>query len=156
MTNPHPSPDRVEELKPCPFCGETNLRVTFSHEAGRWDIWQVECEACCVSKDGALGFVGDDARKSAIAAWNTRPESESVTELIAAVDQTLAGATYVDKGLRYDVEQVIRSAMVGSESVTVMLSYARHKPGCAADHPLRDFPCDCGFSEALTRIGCSE
>jgi Lar family restriction alleviation protein len=92
------------ELKPCPFCGETDLRVAFSHEAGRWDIWEVECEACCVSKDGALGFVGEDARKSAIDAWNSQPALEAALLRISELEGALR--TFADHASIVEAEEL--------------------------------------------------
>jgi Lar family restriction alleviation protein len=61
----------VEALLPCPFCGGEAI-LDFSHEAGRWDVWEIECHNCCIAKDSGMGFAGPEAKQAAIAAWNTR------------------------------------------------------------------------------------
>ena len=52
------------ELKPCPFCGGTDLRVY-----DRGYSW-VECRPCEAEGPAA------DSRESAIAKWNERKGSE--------------------------------------------------------------------------------
>jgi Lar family restriction alleviation protein len=58
------------ELKPCPFCGETQIE-TFRHSSMWGDSWHVECGA---EKCGN-GTCHHDTEAEAIAAWNTRPHS---------------------------------------------------------------------------------
>ena len=51
-------------LKPCPFCGSTNISVV---EAGiRTDIWFVQCEDCTAT------FPHFDSKAEAVMAWNRR------------------------------------------------------------------------------------
>lgn len=52
------------ELKPCPFCGETNT-LTVDNLAG--DDWYVECGACKVQQHAIYPTLG-----AAMSAWNTR------------------------------------------------------------------------------------
>lgn len=57
----------MEELKPCPFCGEeANLS---KNSCGSWDIGCTngKCDMCARS----FGF---DTKETAIKAWNTRAE----------------------------------------------------------------------------------
>ena len=51
------------ELKPCPFCGESNARVKHS---GRWG-WFVSCQCAAVGPSA-------ESREAAVEAWNTRLE----------------------------------------------------------------------------------
>ena len=52
------------ELKPCPFCGGTNI---YCEDAGhKTDVWFVQCDDC-----GAT-FPHFDSKAEAIKAWNTR------------------------------------------------------------------------------------
>ena len=60
---------RMNELKPCPFCGGTNLYVDgYDHTAGK--RWRVVCLDCMATVD--LGWVQQKYR--AIEAWNRRAE----------------------------------------------------------------------------------
>ena len=70
MTPPNPAAQALEPLS-CPFCGGPPT-VQFAHEWGRWDVYEVECEACIYSRLGPTGHEGDKARAAAIAAWNRR------------------------------------------------------------------------------------
>jgi len=55
-----------EELKPCPFCGSTNLGFLSLF------AWEVQCNLCLAEGPKA------DTREEAIAAWNRRAnEGES-------------------------------------------------------------------------------
>ena len=74
--HPHPSPilelivANSAQLDPCPFCGAVP-EMTFSHEAGRWDVYEVECD-CGVSVYGPVGHAGDAAKAAMARKWNTR------------------------------------------------------------------------------------
>ncbi len=60
----------TDALKPCPFCG-ANPGIEFSHEAGRWDIYEFECE-CGISAYGPCGYEGEAAKQAIARKWNTR------------------------------------------------------------------------------------
>lgn len=121
-TNPHPSPDRVEELKPCPFCASGDL-----NERTRMEPWgengselyqgYVDCEMCGAqgpptpwydSHDHALSklreMLSDDG-------WNTRPESESVTVMREALE--LIQNTYGPP-----CEQCSQNSSIATEALT--------------------------------------
>lgn len=52
------------ELKPCPFCGSTDI---WNLEAGRnTDMWFVQCQDCCAT------FPHFDSEEEAAEAWNRR------------------------------------------------------------------------------------
>lgn len=54
----------MAELKPCPFCGSSNVEACFADEYG--DIFTVICCAC-----GSCGAV-KITEQEAIEAWNKR------------------------------------------------------------------------------------
>lgn len=59
-----------EQLKPCPFCGETeNLKIKRDSQLAPCNHW-VMCYECC-SRGGS-----ENTRGKAIAAWNKRAEGE--------------------------------------------------------------------------------
>lgn len=56
------------ELKPCPFCGSTDI---WNLEAGRnTDMWFVQCQDCCAT------FPHFDSEEEAAEAWNRRVGEE--------------------------------------------------------------------------------
>jgi Lar family restriction alleviation protein len=79
----------VEALLPCPFCGGEAI-LDFSHEAGRWDVWEIECHNCCIAKDSGMGFAGPEAKQAAIAAWNTRTALTSSAPATGEREQIVA------------------------------------------------------------------
>lgn len=82
-----------EELKPCPFCGNTNVKAW--NLAG--DDWFVECEKNYVKQCGcgmSLHAI-HPTREAAISAWNTRARTVEAATLHMAVDRlggTVEGA----------------------------------------------------------------
>ena len=56
----------IEELKPCPFCGSTNIALRFE---------SVVCREC----DGNIHSFNQE---QAIKAWNTRPADSKEGDLI--------------------------------------------------------------------------
>ncbi len=67
------------ELKPCPFCGSTNLKV--------WDN-SVACHACDGTGPDLGHCVGEVCRQQSIEAWNTRapePNQARIEALSAAL-----------------------------------------------------------------------
>lgn len=75
------------ELKPCPFCGGTNLRFNLSDIEG-W-IAHVECTDC----DDMLGPMSEykypdkeDAEQDAAAVWNKRPDLSAQVHEVAIPD----------------------------------------------------------------------
>lgn len=72
------------ELLPCPFCGG-QPHIDFSHEAGRWDVYEFECD-CGISAYGPCGHEGDEAKNATVRKWNARTNprlanSEEMVEL---------------------------------------------------------------------------
>lgn len=55
----------MEELKPCPFCGDLEPIVEYD------DGWDVTCSKCSAQSPSCLGLECDD-RELAIKRWNTR------------------------------------------------------------------------------------
>lgn len=60
--------------KPCPFCGDDPI-VSFSHEVGCWDVWNVECVRCDFDLGGPHGFSGEAATIGAVKFWNRRTQN---------------------------------------------------------------------------------
>lgn len=65
----------MEQLKPCPFCGSTNVIATYNSERDgqiipRTDVtlntWTVECQECL----SGTGY--EKSEQAAIGAWNRR------------------------------------------------------------------------------------
>jgi hypothetical protein len=78
----------MSELKPCPFCGNTEPLVM-----GASDGWYVVCdmpETCCVKS-------GYDTREEAIAAWNRRDTSDlrKLEDRLFALGEMAKGPCFV-------------------------------------------------------------
>lgn len=60
----------MAKLKPCPFCGGTNIDCL---EAGfRTGVWFVQCDECYAT------FPDFDSEAEAIKAWNRRAKDEEL------------------------------------------------------------------------------
>jgi Lar family restriction alleviation protein len=60
----------VSELKPCPMCGSTNIKLV---DLAGWEIWCADCGVMAGTIDGQ----GDaHTRESAVAAWNRRAPTD--------------------------------------------------------------------------------
>lgn len=75
-----------EILKPCPFCGSTNIDwfASFSDPTTNENIINVECINC-----GAQG-ASRRGEKNAIAAWNRRGYDVTADDTVATTDKMLA------------------------------------------------------------------
>lgn len=85
MTQPDKSlSERVEALKPCPFCGGTSSlvahdgRTTSKHYTAH--VW---CGNCEVSQDICWGNTQENASGNAIKNWNMRPMEEQLQRELA-------------------------------------------------------------------------
>jgi Lar family restriction alleviation protein len=65
----------TEDLKPCPFCGNTSLWLGLDE----WTCAVVECDKCDATGPyismGAAGGSADKAQVMAAEAWNRRAEA---------------------------------------------------------------------------------
>ena len=59
-----------EKLKPCPFCGSTDLHITAQEAIDNTDILFIHCKNCDAC--GPSVEEGKDEYEEAIAAWNKR------------------------------------------------------------------------------------
>ena len=67
----------TNELKPCPFCGSTQIYVTHTRYYYNEDTVCVFCNSCkqhVILEDNEAEGLNDKTRERAIAAWNTRTE----------------------------------------------------------------------------------
>lgn len=55
----------MTELKPCPFCGSSDIEINLGYEEA---YYQIDCESCDLR---AFFF---DEKKESIKKWNTRVE----------------------------------------------------------------------------------
>lgn len=85
-------------LKPCPFCGSTNLTPYTEHFGTFIRRWSgaIDCESCGVTMHSSSGYhtSEEDAEADAIAAWNTRapqpsPVPDQSADLVEAVARAL-------------------------------------------------------------------
>ena len=78
------------DLKPCPFCGEKDVKICLEHDRNLGRCWQVACQRC--GSKGAMTFESiskqnpeeayeqiERAVKAAVELWNTRAERNDGT-----------------------------------------------------------------------------
>lgn len=101
--------EKLEVLKPCPFCEETRIRIKSHGSSG--DCW-AHCRSCF--SDGPM----KDSEAEAIAAWNTRAIDRTEQRLSLAVAEAGMRNTELIKPTEYDkgwfdavhyIAQVIRA-----------------------------------------------
>lgn len=76
--------DTMPDLKPCPFCGSTHIRLQRPVRDGQL-IWQARCATC-----GAELCHPD--RDHAITRWNTRKPSAGYTHALAQLHKLSDGS----------------------------------------------------------------
>ena len=96
-----------DELKPCPFCGSTDIRFHLHRGAGTGihGVWSTCCYDC-----GAI-FPNRYKRELLVECWNRRPAAEAVT--LSELAALLPGPYYMDPPDGGDVpvlEQIKRMA----------------------------------------------
>ena len=61
----------IEHLKPCPYCGSTDIFLLGG--SGDWNCWCKNCEAQTKKYgNSSLTFNDKEARRLAVEAWNRR------------------------------------------------------------------------------------
>lgn len=64
----------MDELKPCPFCGKSNLRIVSEHieRAQGYGYWSYSvCHEATIRQD-CTGSASGPSEEAAVAAWNRR------------------------------------------------------------------------------------
>ena len=77
--------ENFEQLKPCPFCGETPILELFND--GFFDYARIRC--CRVMFD----WCGDETGEQAIAAWNRRSDAVPVVRCKECEDYNTIGCS---------------------------------------------------------------
>lgn len=111
------------ELKPCPFCGESKAKVyhnTNSDHRHNWDF-HVECECGAVS-------LSDKQEAQAVAAWNRRaaPAQAEPSDALPELPEKVAiraghsfpkvyALGHTDDGLRAYAKQAIEARILGQQ-----------------------------------------
>ena len=129
----------MSELKPCPFCGSTNLYIDgYEHAAGK--RWRVVCLDCMATVDP--GTIQQKYR--AIEAWNRRAQPANEPLSIAQLKQMDGEPVWVvsDRvnGHRAEWKIVVHcgpncTEWIGTESAWSNADYGKtwlaydHKPG---------------------------
>ena len=105
------------ELKPCPFCGSTELRG--HNYVNR--VFEACYEIFCLNCDAIIrGYTESDA----IAAWNTRREPDELLELIQTVQMRIGELEeQIEENCTYR-----SSELVNHEIVTLKWVLALRKP----------------------------
>lgn len=63
----------AEELKPCPFCGETPSEDSYAHADGGYKYGAISCSCGVIGPDVRTGYKKwPEWRDSAVTAWNER------------------------------------------------------------------------------------
>jgi hypothetical protein len=111
----------MDELKPCPFCGE---KARLFEQHGVWSVWCVneDCPATSVLVEGY-------SREEVVPAWNRR-DSDAVSEERKRIESEVL-ATYQSKGfiLPYVVLiKIIRNEWSNEPQATTIENGDSHKP----------------------------
>lgn len=97
-----------QALKPCPFCGGTDLSVlTHDVQPDNYHGGYVTCTECDAQGADAITLNGwlhspEEANDAAVAAWNTRanranrPADDGLVEMASALRNTLVGHPFTD------------------------------------------------------------
>lgn len=74
------------ELKPCPFCGGTEIHIGPMDPLGAWECWEVGCnnDDCPLEADSVKVALGTPEK--AAAAWNTRATDANLAALQAEIE----------------------------------------------------------------------
>ena len=78
-----------EELKPCPFCGGTNIEIRPNRIGDFFAICYSNdrTEMACYAKSGENGC---ETEEGAVARWNARPTETTLTARVAELENALA------------------------------------------------------------------
>lgn len=127
----------MSELKPCPFCGGTDIAVEQSQ-----GVWSVSCisKRCPVNPD--LWFGGSKGK--AVEGWNTRPVSvnrerelvERIQEVVPTLSHYVCTCGESAKCPRCDAKDVLTDCLIAlsdSTNVSIPLEFAmKLLSGCEA------------------------
>jgi Lar family restriction alleviation protein len=102
-----------ETLKPCPFCGSTNVAIRKDVHGNL--LWWGECQEC----DSSTGT--RDTADQAVAVWNTRAESADLT------------AAQAEIGLLKSANSDVRRIADEREALTTEISIVQAKLTAAQD-----------------------
>jgi hypothetical protein len=77
-----------EELKPCPFCGGTNIEIRPNRIGDFFAICYSNdrTEMACYAKSGENGC---ETEEGAVARWNARPTETTLTARVAELEKAL-------------------------------------------------------------------
>lgn len=81
----------TSELKPCPFCGGTEIHIGPMDQPSAWECWVVGCNNydCPLDVDSVKVEFGTP--ENAAAAWNTRATDANLAALQAEIERLRAG-----------------------------------------------------------------
>lgn len=104
---------RQEELKPCPFCGSTDIYPTFE-EGCINDSAVVFCNSCKVSvkveSNDQEGYTAETERR-ALEAWNKRVDPYDLTDLHDSLSQGMARLNEQARRSMAEMAESLRKAM---------------------------------------------
>lgn len=163
-----------DELKPCPFCGETRERdgalkaVLAYYVSGLVDC-TVGCERCGMFHQTSQAASESEARALAIAAWNRRFPDARIAELEHALLDMTADRDSWEQQASDRVDDVLRVAAESDKRIAeleaVLASLRRGHMDYDGDvyhscprsdryliGPDMKQPCDCGADEWNARI----
>ena len=88
------------ELKPCPFCGGTEIHIGPMDSPSAWECWVVGCNNCDCPLDVDSVKVELGTPEKAAAAWNTRATDANLAALQAEIEALRADAERLEDALR--------------------------------------------------------
>ena len=95
-----------EELKPCPFCGGTNIEIRPNRIGDFFAICYSNdrTEMACYAKSGENGC---ETEEGAVARWNARPTETTLTARVADLEKALARCLVILENMALENEGAI-------------------------------------------------
>ena len=95
-----------EELKPCPFCGGTDLEKMMYLDLVGWMYW-IECKSCDHVRAVSLADIDDAIRK-----WNTRPAEDKLKQVNECIKRECDVLRVREKNIMCGYQKSINRATV--------------------------------------------
>lgn len=113
----------MSELRECPFCGGTDIRL-YENDGG--DYGKPSYSVDCINDDCGGGVELFPSEETAIAAWNTRADDALMDEMAAAIER-------FERVMRTNSMHFLHTPIVFDEACanlsTILTRYRERKAG---------------------------
>ncbi|HCF6144442.1 TPA: Lar family restriction alleviation protein [Pseudomonas aeruginosa] len=121
----------AEELKPCPFCGETPGADSYAHADGGYKYGAISCSCGVIGPDVRTGYKKwPEWRDAAVAAWNAR----AVPAGHVVVSEGML------RGMAAFAQEIISGALEGGSFDGADIQESAERHGLIAKHVMNE-PC---------------